>query len=1561
MASDQPLMPAVPLRAVFVGSDTLLLQCVETFAGKGHHVVAVATDSDKVRRFCAEHALRCIDAAADLPAQLAGERFDHLFAITWLHLLPDAVLRLPQRFGINFHDGPLPRYAGLNATCHALLAGEPEHGITWHRLDGGTDTGPILLQRRFPVAADDTAFTLNARCFAAGLESFGELIDGLAAGTLAAVPQDLGQRTCFGRSARPPALGVIDWQQPAAAIDRLVRALDHGGYRNPFGIAKVVAPRGAFAPAAVAIVPGRRAAPGTVLAVDVDAVQVAAIDGEIRLLRPRSLANEPLGRDELQALGVVVGAQLPLLSGADAAALVELDQRARKGEAAFVELLATAAPLPVPGGGAPDPGRRADVATVAVVLPSTVGPDPMLATAALCAAFLARSSATDRFDVGVRWPQEPRSSWQASLVVEFAPVRLRFDFAASGAVALATARAVLAAQRDQAPLLRELVVRHPERLQPGTRLEPPVRLSLGTDAAETAPGTLVFAIAPDGSLRLFADAAVLPPERLEALAARLSVFAAGLDQAASLAAAPLLSPQELHRLLHEWNDTASPPPAEPLVHRQFALQAVRTPERTAVSCGDASVDYWTLHTDAERLAAWLLHCGVGVGDRVGICTRRGIGMVTAVLAVLRAGAAYVPLDPDYPRDRLQFMAEDAGLAALVVDATTRGRAPVVAAPRIDLAADRAAIDAHRGVVDAAPAGDSLAYLIYTSGSTGRPKGVMVRHRNVTNFFLGMDRVLQPPGDAFPGTWLAVTSLSFDISVLELLWTLARGFTVVLHQGEPHTGPVAPPAAPAAARDIAFSLFYFASDAGEHEHDRYRLLLDGARFADQHGFEAVWTPERHFHAFGGLYPNPAVASAAIASITQNVQIRAGSCVLPLHHPIRVAEEWALVDNLSRGRVGIAFAAGWHANDFVLMPQNFADRKQVMFLGIRQVQALWRGEAVAFPGRDGTSQQVRTLPRPVQRELPTWITVAGNPETYRQAGEHGAFVLTHLLGQSLDELAGKLAAYRAAWRAAGHPGEGKVTLMLHTFVGDDEQRVREIVREPLKGYLRSSVDLVRQAAWSFPAFKQKVEQRPGDLDELLNGGLSADDLEALLDFAFERYYQHSGLFGTPDSCVATVDRLRALGVDEVACLIDFGVPTDTVLRHLPHLLALKQRCDVAHAAATAVVAANCPLAAPAPASPSASIPDLLVRHAVTHLQCTPSLASMLLLDPAARPALRSVRHLLVGGEALPAALARELRACGPSLHDVYGPTETTVWSTTCVVGDDDPVPIGRPLANQRVYVLDGLRQLVPIGATGELWIGGAGVTAGYFRRPELTAERFVADPFVGGGASMYRTGDLVRWRDDGKLEYIGRGDQQVKIRGHRLELGEIEAALLQHRDVREAAVVARADAGELRLVAYVVGRQGAPDAEALRAHLRSLLPEVMVPGSFVALAALPRTPNQKIDRRALPAPAAVGSRPTAPPQDATEDAILAIWRRALGTEAVGVEDNFFDSGGHSLLAVRVHREIQHALAVELAVTDLFRFTTVRALARHLQAGSSAPTAAQQATERALKRRNLLRRGS
>jgi len=335
----------------------------------------------------------------------------------------------------------------------------------------------------------------------------------------------------------------------------------------------------------------------------------------------------------------------------------------------------------------------------------------------------------------------------------------------------------------------------------------------------------------------------------------------------------------------------------------------------------------------------------------------------------------------------------------------------------------------------------------------------------------------------------------------------------------------------------FSLFYFADDsvgsapAGQ-DPERYRLLLEGARFADRNDFTAVWTPERHFHPFGGLYPNPAVTAAALATITQRVRIRAGSVVAPLHDPVRIAEEWAVVDNLSNGRAEVSFASGWHPSDFLLSPGNYDERREVLGSTVDTVQRLWRGEEIDRLDGKGNPVRVRVYPPAVQPELPVWLTSAGSTGTFKAAGAMGAGVLTHMLQQDLPTLASNIAEYRAA--LGDRPG--RVALMLHTFVGTDTAEVRAIVREPMRAYLASSAELFSGASAA-----------SGQLDDAL--------FNELLDLAFERYFTSVGLFGSVAQAATVVERVREIGVDEIAALIDFGIPATNVLDSLGHLAELR----------------------------------------------------------------------------------------------------------------------------------------------------------------------------------------------------------------------------------------------------------------------------------------------------------------------------------------------------------------------------------------------------------------------
>jgi amino acid adenylation domain-containing protein len=347
---------------------------------------------------------------------------------------------------------------------------------------------------------------------------------------------------------------------------------------------------------------------------------------------------------------------------------------------------------------------------------------------------------------------------------------------------------------------------------------------------------------------------------------------------------------------------------------------------------------------------------------------------------------------------------------------------------------------------------------------------------------------------------------------------------------------------------------------------------------------------------------------------------------------------------------------------------------------------------------------------------------------------------------------------------------------------------------------------------------------------------------------------------------------------------------------------------------------------------ALPRSAAADQVRLLDTVPSAAAALLKSGGIPSGVRTVN---LGGEPLRAELVDALYAQGVErVYDLYGPSEDTTFSTYALRRPGGPVTIGRVLSNSRAYVVDtGLRP-VPVGVPGELYLGGRGVTRGYLGRPGLTAERYVPDPFSAWpGARMYRTGDRIRWNADGTLEYLGRLDHQVKVRGFRVETGEIEAVLRRHESVSDCVVTARAETGETRLVAYVVG---GVEAGVLREHLRRSLPEYMVPAAFVVLDVLPLTPNGKLDRRALPAPElASGEASNAAPLRPLEAAVAEIWAEVLGCGRVGVKENFFDLGGHSLLLVKVQARLSETLNRTIPIVDLLHFPTVAALAEHLGA--------------------------
>lgn len=341
--------------------------------------------------------------------------------------------------------------------------------------------------------------------------------------------------------------------------------------------------------------------------------------------------------------------------------------------------------------------------------------------------------------------------------------------------------------------------------------------------------------------------------------------------------------------------------------------------------------------------------------------------------------------------------------------------------------------------------------------------------------------------------------------------------------------------------IAFSVMFFSDLRPDISNtEKYAFARDISVWADQEGFEAIYLPERHFSEFGTTYANSAVMAAYLIAQTQRIRFRTAGVSLPLHHPAEVVEWWAMNDILSGGRVDLGFGSGWSRPDFVFAPDHYQDRRKICLERITQVQKLWCGETVAFPGVDGAVESIKVFPRPLQRQLNVWMLVAQNTEAFVDAGRRGYNIFTMLYGYDLQALSEKIRAYRAAREEAGYdPASGIVSLMLHTLVHEDHDKVEQAVEKPFKAYLKSSVDAHVKAGLG----SESGAAEPSETDKA-----------NMLEYAYRRYCRTGALFGSVDEARSVVDEAINAGVNDIACLMDFGADYSLVKQSLPYLKTL-----------------------------------------------------------------------------------------------------------------------------------------------------------------------------------------------------------------------------------------------------------------------------------------------------------------------------------------------------------------------------------------------------------------------
>lgn len=782
-----------PLSCALIGEGNLLIECGQLLRISGLRIQGVISDDPLVVRWATGLQIPITGTDPDGIACLQEPPIDYLFSIDNPRFLSADILRLPRIAAINYHNGPLPRYAGLNAPSWALFNGEKTYGITWHKMDSKIDSGDIVKQHVFAVDSNETALSLNLKCCEECISAFTEILPELARGACVSRPQDSGLRTYCPGARRPPLGGILDWSRSGEECEALARGLDFGRLFNPLLLPKIWTGTEYFVASEVRLADAAaEALPGTVLSADGASLTIATESRPLIIGGLATLDGEPLScADVVSMHGLHSGFGFPFLDLQCAQRIDELSKAVAHHEPFWVERLREVLPVSLVR------VRRAAESPGASRLHQQLWHVPAEVEEWLArkqrwqqgefllaafGGFLARISFEQCFDVEFR----DHGVWPDDLPPIFAGrVPFRFQMGDDFEEVLEVVRTEIDRVRRHLTYARDLVPRSPglrNQLHLRRKDKLPLAVELGGVGDLSGCGhDLVVRLPRDGRDGLVVFSQELHGE-MPWLMERFSDFirnlVAGGD--ASLGQVPLMAEEERQTLLLSWSRTGDADPSSDCLHQLFESQAALSPDAVALQYSSGQLTYRELNAQADAVAVRLLRLGVGPETCVGICLERSPESIVGLLGILKAGAAYVPVDPAHPEDRLAFIMEDCGAKAIVSTRSLASRLPSGPTPRIyldeeDLPNTSAAARALTGVTCR-----NLAYVIYTSGSTGEPKGVMVEHRSVVNFTRAAQaRYPIKPGDRL----LQFAPITFDASVAEIFTCLASGGALVMRTDE----------------------------------------------------------------------------------------------------------------------------------------------------------------------------------------------------------------------------------------------------------------------------------------------------------------------------------------------------------------------------------------------------------------------------------------------------------------------------------------------------------------------------------------------------------------------------------------------------------------------------------------------------------------------------------------------------------------------------------------------------------------------------------------------------------
>ncbi|NTF46086.1 non-ribosomal peptide synthetase, partial [Rhizobium rhizogenes] len=1505
--------------------------------------------------------VQLLDSIPELDQFLSLTGVSWLFSIVNPQILPDSLLARVSAGAINYHDSPLPRYSGRHATSWAITAGEMQHGVTWHRMLGAVDAGDILVQRHFTVADDETALSLNLRCYQEAEQGFDILLSGLDTGELIASSQNPQDRMFSSRYRRPEAAGFFRWDRSAQNASRLVRAMTFGAGRvNPLTCAKIYHSRFAIGVGKLDVQAQRSGAlPGTLLAIAANGWRISTDDEDVIVSKLAKVGSAEADPGALACeLCVKVGDILPILSDAECNILRETHQVLAVWEEFWLERLErfTSPRLPFQRESDLHEDARMEAsawqgcATLDKVVPSA-RIDHLVGSLAI---YLARVCMAPALQIG--WDAGIRTPLLSPALVRLVPMELEIglDLSFDEITAAIHAERKTLAEKGGYPL--DLVNRYPQlgtnqSLRGARPWSVAISLTVGQEgdeqgdfgATDALGGCLTLQIRErDGAVRWIYDAAVLDIGQVERMTGHLFALAsAGCNpehKSLPVGRIDLLGVQERRLLLEDWNDTATAFAEDACIHDLFEAQVARSPDAIALICEDQEISYGELNVRANRVAHRLIELGVHPDARVGICVERSPLMIIGLLGVLKAGAAYVPLDPAYPADRLAFMLSDSAPVAVLVDAKTSG--PVGAmleeaglpCPLLDLTAAEWAggcdINPERSALGLTSR--HLAYVIYTSGSTGKPKGVMIEHRSlVADVEDGVARYAISSSDRV----LQLASFSFDTSAEQTFLSLWAGATLIVRANEIWGGDQLIENMRRFSVSIAnLTPAYFAGTFVEdlNRLPALRLVLAGGEALPS---KAFGSSRRHFKVFNLYGPTETTVTACAYPLEDGEATFRGPTV-PIGRPMSNTHVYVVDAHGGLCPVGVPgelwIGGAGVARGYLNRPELTAER------------------FIADPFSKVPDARIYRT-----GDLVRWRT-DGNLEFL---GRNDDQVKIRGYRIELGEIEAQLTAYpevREAVVVAREDASGDKRLI--AYVVPASQSARDVERESQT-----------VAGWQEVYEEENKPESPAPFGDDFHGWNSSYDGQPIPLDEMEEWR------------TATVARILDLQPQRI---LEIGVGTGLLLSHLAPKCTEYWGIDFSQAiidrlrdqiavmpSLSSHTHVRCQEANVVDGLPAGSF-DTVVINSVAQYFPTPQYLvdvirqAMDLLGPEGAIFIGDIRSLPLHRcfstaieltntkEKLPPASVRSAveRRLLLEKELLLDPRFFLALQDVISGISGVDIRIKRGLASNELsrYRYDAVIRKGAVQAYSAAQLpkvswgndveSSASIPAVAARHPN--GFRLCNVP------NVYLYKDLSLIADCGEPEvsnYINNigldpihveslvslgeatGHRVVATWAHNSPYGELDVLFLPGNWSRlKDLYLPHPVTGEYADFANnpskfeTVGLAGV-----LRGHLSASLPDYMVPAAFVVLDGLPLTPNGKVDRRALPAPAdeAYARGASEAPVGEIETMLADLWSELLGVERIGRGDNFFELGGHSLLAVRMISRIRREFGVEFRMARLF----------------------------------------